>query len=92
MKTNTEIIEELWMTFKSPFGYSSIDNKSNSMYDLVKFVTKALEAKDQEREKAVAEAKQEEHAFFLNVLDGVDIADGQCNTKAIRLALKSRTI
>lgn len=39
-------------------------------------------------EEAVAEYKQ----FVLNVLDGIDIADGRCNTKAIRLALESRTI
>lgn len=33
-----------------------------------------------------------ERAFILNVLDGVDIADGECNTKAIRFALQSRII
>lgn len=40
------------------------------------------------REGARAEYKQ----FVLNILDGIDIADGQCNTKAIRLALQSRII
>ena len=43
------------------------------------------------------EAKQEEHQFFLNILDGIDIADEQMGNKsggtlAIRLALKSRII
>lgn len=45
--------------------------------------TKDIEA---EVERAVVEYKQ----FVLNVLDGVDIADGHCNTKAIRFALQSR--
>ena len=42
----------------------------------------------QEQVDALTEYKQ----FVLNVLDGIDIADGYCNTKAIRLALKSRVI
>jgi len=44
------------------------------------------------REEAVAEALAEYKQFVINVLDGVDIADGYCNTKAIRFALESRTI
>jgi hypothetical protein len=37
-------------------------------------------------------AKAEERAFILNVLDGIDIADGECNTKAIRECLKARVV
>jgi hypothetical protein len=46
----------------------------------------------QDLQKARAEAQEEYKQFVLNVLDGVDIADGQCNTKAIRFALQSRII
>jgi len=42
----------------------------------------------EQREEAQEEYKQ----FILNVLDGVDIADGECNTRAIRLAINSRLI
>ena len=43
------------------------------------------------------EAKSEEHQFFLNILDGIDIADEEMGntgggTEAIRFALKSRYI
>jgi len=41
-----------------------------------------------EREAGAREYKQ----FVLNVLAGIDIADGECNTKAIRLAIASRII
>jgi len=41
-----------------------------------------------EREAGAREYKQ----FILNVLAGIDIADGECNTKAIRLAIASRII
>lgn len=51
-------------------------------------LVKILNQKDKEVEEAVAEYKQ----FVVNVLDGIDIADGQCNTKAIRFALQSRII
>jgi len=40
--------EELWNKFKSPLGYSSIDNKSNSMYDLESFIQSLLDKKEQE--------------------------------------------
>ena len=55
-------------------------------------IRKALTEKDKQREEAVAEALAEYKQFVINVLDGVDIADGYCNTKAIRFALESRTI
>lgn len=47
--------------------------------------------------KKVSQARAEEHQFFLNILDGIDTADEQMGnkgggTKAIRLALKSRSI
>ena len=42
--------------------------------------------------KAEEEARKEERAFILNVLDGIDIADGECNTKAIRECLKARAV
>ena len=38
--------KELWDKFKSPLGHSSIDNKTNSMYDLESFITKILKPKD----------------------------------------------
>ncbi len=38
------------------------------------------------------EVRREERAFILNVLDGIDIADGECNTKAIRECLKARVV
>lgn len=40
----------------------------------------------------VTEAVANERAFVLNVLDGIDIADGKCNTKAIRHALSTRAV
>jgi hypothetical protein len=43
-------------------------------------------------EKREAEIRKEERAFILNVLDGIDIADGECNTKAIRECLKARVV
>lgn len=52
----------------------------------------ALQTERQKREEMVEEALVEYRQFILNVLDGIDIADGQCNTKAIRFALQSRTI
>ena len=39
--------ERLWYIFKSPLGYSSIDNKNNSMYDLERFISD-LRKKDEE--------------------------------------------
>jgi hypothetical protein len=38
------------------------------------------------------ESRKQEHAFILNVLDGIDIADGECNTKAIRKMLEARVV
>ena len=43
-------------------------------------------------EQTRKEARQEERQFILNVLDGIDIADGECNTQAIRLALQARAV
>ena len=43
-------------------------------------------------EEAVENALVEYRQFVLNVLDGIDIAHGSCDTKAIRFALQSRTI
>ncbi len=51
---------------------------------------------EQTRQDAVVEALEEERAFLLNVLDGIDMADKELgagsNTAAIRLALQSRDI
>jgi len=52
------------------------------------FIRDLLAAKDREREAGATEYRQ----FILNVLDGIDIADGEGNTKAIRLAIASRII
>jgi len=38
------------------------------------------------------EGAEEYKQFILNILDGVDIADGECNTKAIRFTINSRII
>jgi hypothetical protein len=43
-------------------------------------------------EQIRAEVRKEERAFMLNVLDGIDIADGECNTKAIRVSLEARAV
>lgn len=45
----------------------------------------------------IAEAKEEERQFILNILDGIDLADKEMkneggSTKAIRFALKNRII
>jgi hypothetical protein len=42
--------------------------------------------------EAVENALVEYRQFIYNVLDGIDIAHGSCDTKAIRLAIQSRTI
>ena len=42
----------------------------------------------EQREAGAREYRQ----FILNVLDGIDIAEGECNTKAIRFAIASRII
>ena len=39
-----------------------------------------------------AEARREERQFILNILDGVDIADSECTTKAIRQCLEARYV
>ena len=45
-----EIVKELWDKFKSPLGYSSIDNTFYSMYDLESFLKQKLhEAQKNER-------------------------------------------
>jgi len=55
MKNNIEdkIKEELWKRFKSVLGNSSIDNKTNSMYDLEAFVQKALKETQQQTLKEI---------------------------------------
>mgnify|MGYP006358441103 CR=1 FL=1 len=45
-----------------------------------------------EKDLSKKEGQEEYKQFILNILDGVDIADGECNTKAIRLAINSRVI
>ena len=52
------------------------------------FENKIRKALTTERAAGAREYKQ----FILNVLAGIDIADGECNTKAIRLAIASRII
>lgn len=43
-----------------------------------------------EKDLSKKEGQEEYKQFILNIFDGVDIADGECNTKAIRLAINSR--
>jgi len=43
-------------------------------------------------EEVRKEGAEEYKQFILNILDGVDIADGECNTKAIRFTINSRII
>ena len=50
-----------------------------------------LNKRNTNREKERAGAT-EYRQFILNVLDGIDIADGECTTKAIRFAIASRII
>jgi hypothetical protein len=47
--------ERLWDRFKSPLGYSSIDNKNNSMYDLEKFITELIAKTREETIREVLE-------------------------------------
>lgn len=51
-----------------------------------------LELIQSEKDLSKKEAQEEYKQFILNILDGIDIADGECNTKAIRLAISSRII
>ncbi len=75
-------------------NWDALDKVSKQRYDGVAMELRLeiLPHFHQELQKARAEAQKEYKQFVLNVLDGVDIADGQCNTKAIRFALQSRTI
>ena len=59
---------------------------------LTTLLTQAEEREKKAMEEAVWKELSQYKQFVLNVLDGVDIADGQCNTKAIRFALDSRVI
>lgn len=57
-------------------GYCLSDEQFEKLFDLI--------------DEEIKDATQQERQFVLNILDGIDIADGECNTKAIRLALQSR--
>ena len=91
--TTPKIKSEEW---KEENCYTGIgeDTSWRNQYPLSTFagetrkeLTAFIESIIKEREEEVrAEYKQ----FILNVLDGVDISDGKCNTKAIRLAIESR--
>ena len=59
---------------------------------LSNFFLETLQSERQKREEVVEKALVEYRQFVLNVLDGIDMAYGSCDTKAIRLALRSRTI
>ena len=62
---------------------------SNAVMETIRLLNKELpQALTAEREAGAREYRQ----FILNVLDGTDIADGECNTKAIRFAIASRII
>lgn len=50
--------------------------------------TLTAKVREEEREKTLREERQ----FILNVLDGIDIADGECNTNAIRKCLSARYV
>ena len=66
-----------------------LEGKAIQVKKVKAIITSLLAAKDRE----IAEAAATEYRqFILNVLDGIDIADGECNTKAIRLAIASRII
>jgi hypothetical protein len=51
-------------------------------------ITEKKEAYEAGRREGAEDYKQ----FILNVLAGIDIADGKCNTKAIRHAIESKII
>lgn len=89
MKQPSNSNEDLIEDFNTDWSYLLPDNTDKEIKDWLLII---LQSKDAEREKAVEEALAEYKQFILNVLDGIDIADGKCNTKAIRFALESRTI
>ena len=65
--------------------------KANNPVGFVHLFADIKKALTAEREAGAREYRQ----FILNVLDGTDIADiadGECNTKAIRFAIASRII
>jgi Skp family chaperone for outer membrane proteins len=102
--TNQKTVEEIVDEFDKKFVFRGKEGrycvvKLNDLMngeEAVDWLTQTLQAERQKREqelqKAREEAQEEYKQFVLNVLDGVDIADGQCSTKAIRFALQSRTI
>ena len=86
-----EVVESLLKEAINDFDMAkaSAGREVSFSYWFKEEITKAFHHQLQKaREDAQAEYKQ----FVLNVLDGVDTADGQCNTKAIRFALESRII
>lgn len=78
-----EILEELKEAHAEMFS-----GKLSPLY-LDKLMSTAI---DRYGEAVQADTRAEERAFILNVLDGIDIADGKCNTKAIRHALSTRVV
>lgn len=58
--------------------------------DLDTLISQIIADTERIAQQEVQEAVDEYKQFVINVLDGVDIADGYCNTKAIRFALQSR--
>ena len=68
--------------FREEFGIHFSDSE-------LQFVIAFIEDTITEHE---AEARREERQFILNILDGIDIADGECTTKAIRQCLEARYV
>jgi hypothetical protein len=71
--------------------------REDGLLELGKYNHDALaEAVVQDRQEAYEagrrEGAEDYKQFILNVLAGIDIADGKCNTKAIRHAIESKII
>lgn len=92
MTPHNERVEETVAQLMS--SWSPFDLQHRSEYEKVENELRtALQTYGAECEaRGRDEGASVEHQFFLNILDGIDIADGQCNTQAIRFALKSRTL
>jgi len=69
-------------------GWVEYENQCNDADKFNAGVDACLPLLEEVRKEGAEEYKQ----FILNILDGVDIADGECNTKAIRFTINSRTI
>jgi len=71
--------------FNNVKGNKKIVKTGTNIDDIIDFFQSEIDLSKKE-------GQEEYKQFILNILDGIDIADGECNTKAIRLAINSRVI